>query len=69
MKEKNLDMIVANDVTREGAGFAVDTNIVKLITSDGRTEDLPLMAKESLADIILDRVVERKDHRRKPASG
>lgn len=67
--EKKLDMIVANDVTREGAGFAVDTNIVKLISRDGRVEDLPLMAKESLADIILDRVVEMKNQGRRPASG
>ncbi len=67
--EKNLDMIVANDVTREGAGFAVDTNIVKLISSDGRIEDLPLMSKESLADIILDRVVERKNQRSDRAKG
>lgn len=69
MQEKNLDMIVANDVTREGAGFAVDTNIVKLISADGRREDLPLMSKESLADIILDRVAEAMRQRRKPASG
>lgn len=69
MKEKNLDMIVANDVTRAGAGFAVDTNIVKIIFSDGRIEDLPLMAKETLADIILDRAVEMRNQRRNLASG
>jgi len=69
MEEKNLDMIVANDVTREGAGFAVDTNIVKLISRDGRVEDLPLMAKKSLAGIILDRVLAMKNQGRRPARG
>lgn len=54
---KNLDMIVANDVSQEGAGFNVATNIARLLFRDGRVEPLPLMSKEALADIILDRVV------------
>jgi phosphopantothenoylcysteine decarboxylase/phosphopantothenate--cysteine ligase len=53
---KNLDLIVANDVSLEGAGFNVDTNIVKLLFRDGRIEELPIMGKEELAGIILDRV-------------
>lgn len=56
LQEKNLDLVVANDVTRAGAGFAVDTNIVKILSNDGRAEDLPLMGKDELADVILDRV-------------
>jgi len=56
LQEKNLDLVVANDITRAGAGFAVDTNIVKILSSDGRAEDLPLMGKDELADVILDRV-------------
>lgn len=56
LKKKNLDMIVANDVTRVGAGFNVDTNIVKFLFSDGRVEELPLMGKDELAGVILDRV-------------
>lgn len=56
LKKKNLDLIVANDVTLPGAGFEVDTNIVKIIDRDGKVEDLPLMAKEDLADLILDRI-------------
>jgi phosphopantothenoylcysteine decarboxylase/phosphopantothenate--cysteine ligase len=55
--EKNVDMIVANDIGMPGAGFNVDTNIVKLLYRDGRVEELPLMDKEELADRILDRVV------------
>jgi phosphopantothenoylcysteine decarboxylase/phosphopantothenate--cysteine ligase len=57
LQEKNLDLVVANDVTRAGAGFAVDTNIVTIFFSDGRVEELPLMGKDELADVILDRVV------------
>ena len=54
--EKNLDMVVANDVSADGAGFNVDTNIVKLLFRDGVVEDLPLMGKRDLADVILDKV-------------
>lgn len=50
---KNLDMIVANDVTRPGAGFDVDTNIVTLITKEGQ-EALPMMSKAEVAERILD---------------
>ena len=57
LKKKQLDMIVANDVTKPGAGFNVDTNIASIITEDGIT-DLPLQTKRQLADIILDRIVQ-----------
>ncbi|MFZ3208925.1 MAG: bifunctional phosphopantothenoylcysteine decarboxylase/phosphopantothenate--cysteine ligase CoaBC [Geobacteraceae bacterium] len=56
--EKNLDMIVANDVSAVGAGFNVETNIVKLLFRGGRVEELPLMEKIEVADVILDRLVE-----------
>ena len=52
---KNLDMIVANDVTKPGAGFNSDTNIVTLITKDV-AEALPIMSKRGVADAILDRI-------------
>lgn len=57
LEKKNLDMIVANDVSREGAGFDVDTNIVRFIYADGRVEELDLMAKSEVAGQLLDRVV------------
>jgi len=57
LAEKNLDLIVANDVSLPGAGFAVDTNIVKLIDRSGKVEEFPLMSKEDLADRLLDRVL------------
>ena len=55
--KKNLDLIVANDVTREGAGFNTDTNIATLISKTG-SRDLPLMSKRELADIILNSVID-----------
>ena len=56
LARKNLDMIVANDVTRPGAGFDVDTNIVTLITKDGQ-EALPMMSKAEVAQRILERAL------------
>jgi len=58
LREKNLDLIVANDINLPGAGFEVDTNIVKLIDPSGNVEELPLMTKEELADRILDRIAQ-----------
>ncbi len=56
MKRKNLDFIVLNDLTQEGAGFSGDTNIVRILHKDGRIEELPKMLKKELADEILNRV-------------
>lgn len=53
---KNLDMIVANDVTESGAGFDGDTNIVRLLTADGSLEELPQMTKDEVAEVLLDRI-------------
>jgi phosphopantothenoylcysteine decarboxylase/phosphopantothenate--cysteine ligase len=55
LKQKGVDLIVANDVSRTDAGFDVDTNAVTLVSSEG-VEDLPLQAKSTLAATILDRV-------------
>ncbi|MGI6435699.1 MAG: bifunctional phosphopantothenoylcysteine decarboxylase/phosphopantothenate--cysteine ligase CoaBC [Syntrophomonadaceae bacterium] len=54
---KNLDFIVANDVTMEGAGFAVDTNIVTLIDRNGEVLALPKMSKREVAVAIIDKIV------------
>ncbi|MBO4400855.1 MAG: bifunctional phosphopantothenoylcysteine decarboxylase/phosphopantothenate--cysteine ligase CoaBC [Selenomonadaceae bacterium] len=59
LTEKNLDFIVANNVAQEGAGFAVDTNIVTLIHRDGAVENFPKMSKAALAEIIVQRVAEK----------
>lgn len=56
LHKKNLDLIVANDVTAPGAGFNVDTNIATLITRDGM-EERPLQTKQALANDILDRII------------
>ena len=52
-REKNLDMIVANDVTEKGSGFGVDTNRVTLVRKDGSVERLPLMTKLAVARRIV----------------
>jgi phosphopantothenoylcysteine decarboxylase/phosphopantothenate--cysteine ligase len=57
LQNKNLDFIVVNDVKQKGAGFGADTNIVKIIHKDGKTEALPKMLKTMVADAIIDRVV------------
>lgn len=52
--KKNLDFIVANDVSQADAGFGVDTNRIKLFAKDGTMTEYPLMSKKELAGIILD---------------
>ena len=56
LAKKNCDLIVANDVSRADAGFAVDTNVVTLITPD-ELKELPLMTKRALADEICSRIL------------
>lgn len=55
---KGADMIVANDVTKEGAGFDTDTNVVSFFLRDGREIELPKMSKFDVANRILDQVAE-----------
>ncbi|QXE91593.1 bifunctional phosphopantothenoylcysteine decarboxylase/phosphopantothenate--cysteine ligase CoaBC [Geomonas subterranea] len=69
LKAKNLDLVVANDVSQEGAGFNVDTNIAKLLFSDGRVEDLPIMGKEELAGVILENVETLRGEKRGGTKG
>ena len=56
LARKRLDLIVANNVTQAGAGFAVDTNIVTFFGADGSVESLPILSKDEVADKILDRL-------------
>ncbi|MGA8768219.1 MAG: bifunctional phosphopantothenoylcysteine decarboxylase/phosphopantothenate--cysteine ligase CoaBC [Candidatus Acidiferrales bacterium] len=58
LARKGADMIVANDVTQEGAGFDTDTNIVTIFLRDGREFPLPKLTKFEVANHILDRVLE-----------
>lgn len=58
LKAKNLDMLVLNDVSQPGSGFDCDTNVVRLFHRSGREEQMEMMAKETVADLILDRVKE-----------
>ncbi len=57
LEKKKIDMIVANSLRQEGAGFGADTNVVTLLTKEG-TEELPLLSKEEVADRLLDRLLE-----------
>ena len=57
LKKKNADLVVANDVTVEGAGFNVDTNVATLIDKDGNRFESGKVSKSALADIILDKVI------------
>lgn len=57
VQNKNLDFLVANDVTLPGAGFGTDTNIAKLVFPGGRIVSLPLMDKFALANQILDQLL------------
>ncbi len=56
LRKKNLDMIAANNVKTEGAGFGTDTNVVTLITPEGECE-LPIMSKQEAAGHILDAII------------
>jgi len=56
LRQKKLDLIVANDVTAKGSGFGVDSNRVTIIGKDGKSESLPLLHKKEVADKVLDKV-------------
>lgn len=58
LEEKNLSLIVANDISLTDAGFEVDTNRVTLIDSEGGVQELPLMSKVEVSEVILQRVIQ-----------
>ena len=60
LEKKRVDMIAANNLKMEGAGFGVDTNLLTLITKDG-LDELPLVTKEEAADLLLDRILKRME--------
>lgn len=66
LEAKNLDLIVANDVTAEGAGFGTDTNIVTLLTRT-QAQSLPRMSKDDVANRIWDRALEIRREALQPA--
>ena len=57
LKEKHLDMIVANDVLRSGSGFGADTNAVTIIDRTGKRTELPIMPKEDLARVVMSMII------------
>ncbi len=60
LREKNLDLVVANDVTEQGSGFDGDTNVATLLDRTGAIHPLPLMSKDELADRIYDYLITLK---------
>ncbi|MEA3471134.1 MAG: bifunctional phosphopantothenoylcysteine decarboxylase/phosphopantothenate--cysteine ligase CoaBC [Thermodesulfobacteriota bacterium] len=64
LKDKKMDLVVANDLSEEGSGFQHDTNVVKIIDSEGNMEELPLMDKMEVSDRILHRVKKICDERK-----
>ncbi len=63
LRRKGVDLLVANDVAEPGSGFGTDTNRVVILSADGSRDDLPLMRKRAVADLLLDRVVALLDER------
>jgi phosphopantothenoylcysteine decarboxylase/phosphopantothenate--cysteine ligase len=59
LRSKGVDMLVANDVTEEGSGFGTDTNKVTIYATDAQPEQLPMLSKREVAELLLDRVVIR----------
>ena len=64
LERKHCDLIVANDVTRAGAGFDADTNAVSFVWPGGEVEELPLLPKAEVAERLLDRVEKLREARR-----
>lgn len=64
LERKHCHLVVANDVTRAGAGFDTDTNAVSLVWPGGEVEELPLLSKRELAERLLDRVEKLREGRR-----
>jgi phosphopantothenoylcysteine decarboxylase/phosphopantothenate--cysteine ligase len=61
LKAKGVDLLVANDVSEEGSGFGTDTNRVTIYSIDEQPEEFPMMAKTDVAEILLDRILQRLD--------
>ena len=63
LKRKNLDLVVANDITKDGIGFGSDENEVIIVSAYGRAKHVPKLSKEEVAHVILDavkRVIKKK---------
>lgn len=72
LRDKKLDMIVVNDIGQEGAGFDVETNVVKIMDKKGHIESLPLMRKPDVARVLFDMIQKQRatgNNGPKPAAG
>ncbi|MNP76843.1 bifunctional phosphopantothenoylcysteine decarboxylase/phosphopantothenate synthase [compost metagenome] len=59
LHRKNCDLLVANDVTKAGAGFGIDTNVVSIYDGDGLVESLPLQSKDEVGLRIMELAAQR----------
>lgn len=63
LRRKGVDLLVANDVSEAGSGFGSDTNRVTILAADGPAQELPLLSKRAVADLVLDRIAGALDDR------
>jgi phosphopantothenoylcysteine decarboxylase/phosphopantothenate--cysteine ligase len=63
LRAKGVDLLVANDVTEPGSGFGTDTNRVTIFYTEGAPEQLPMLSKREVAELLLDRILIRLDSR------
>ena len=63
LRRKGVDLLVANDVSEAGSGFGSDTNRVTILAADGPAQELPLLSKRAVADLLLDRIAGALDDR------
>jgi phosphopantothenoylcysteine decarboxylase/phosphopantothenate--cysteine ligase len=63
LRAKGVDLLVANDVTEPGSGFGTDTNRVTIFYTEGASEQLPMLSKREVAELLLDRILVRLDSR------
>jgi phosphopantothenoylcysteine decarboxylase/phosphopantothenate--cysteine ligase len=63
LRRKGVDLLIANDVSEAGSGFGTDTNRVTILAPDGPAQELPLLSKRAVADLLLDRIAGALDDR------